>query len=188
METVFICSVGIYRSEKSSSIKINMSMTQNFSMLHSDIYYNTAKLGRLTCFKSLRDIVNKIHRQYSFGWCGDKKEGIFLSVDPFKEKNKSTSDPLSGPSAGGSYDQSQWNYCHGCSKLYIWTFRNTHLSGPYLFSNGGWKKIIIYRFTIFFIIIFFIIIIFFFWFFYMTRACTYGYGVGNQIGVGGQEC
>ena len=68
METVFIFSVGIYRSEKSSSIKINMSMTQNFSMLHSDIYYNTAKLGRLTCFKSLRDIVNiaKIHRQYSW--------------------------------------------------------------------------------------------------------------------------
>ena len=38
-ETVFICSVGIYRCEKSSSIKINMIMTQNFDMLHSDMYY-----------------------------------------------------------------------------------------------------------------------------------------------------
>ena len=34
MEKVFICSVGIYRCEKSSSIKINMNMTQNFDMLH----------------------------------------------------------------------------------------------------------------------------------------------------------
>ena len=53
---------------------------------------STAKLGRLTYFKSLRDIVNiaKIHRQYSWdvrGWCSVKKEGIFLSVDPFKEKS-----------------------------------------------------------------------------------------------------
>ena len=39
METVFICSVGIYRCEKSSSIKININMTQNFDMLHSDMYY-----------------------------------------------------------------------------------------------------------------------------------------------------
>ena len=36
--TVFICSVGIYRCEKSSSIKINMNMTQNCNMLHSDMY------------------------------------------------------------------------------------------------------------------------------------------------------
>ena len=39
LETVFICSVGIYRCEKSSSIKINMNLTQNFDMLHSDMYY-----------------------------------------------------------------------------------------------------------------------------------------------------
>ena len=38
METVFIYSVGIYRCEKSSSIKIIMNMTQNFDMLHSDMY------------------------------------------------------------------------------------------------------------------------------------------------------
>ena len=37
-ETVFICSVGIYRCEKSSSVKINMHMTQNFDMLHSDMH------------------------------------------------------------------------------------------------------------------------------------------------------
>ena len=54
---------------------------------------NTFKLGRLTCSKSLRDIVNiaKIHRQYSWhvrGWCSDKKEGIFLSVETFEEKNQ----------------------------------------------------------------------------------------------------
>ena len=62
----------------------------------------TAKLGRLTFFKSLLDIVNiaKIHSQYSRdvrGWCSDKKDKIFLSVDPFKEKNKSTSDTSSRP-------------------------------------------------------------------------------------------
>ena len=37
METVFICSVGIYRCEKSASVKKNM--TQNFDMLHSDMHY-----------------------------------------------------------------------------------------------------------------------------------------------------
>ena len=40
METVFICSVVIYRCEKSSSIKINMNLTQNFDMPHSDMYHN----------------------------------------------------------------------------------------------------------------------------------------------------
>ena len=40
------------------------------------------KLSRLTCFKSLRDIVNiaKIHRQYSWdvrGWCSNKKRTDF---------------------------------------------------------------------------------------------------------------
>ena len=40
METVVICSVGIYRCEKSSSIKINMNLTQDFDMLHSDMYYS----------------------------------------------------------------------------------------------------------------------------------------------------
>ena len=39
METVFICSVGIYRCEKSTSVKINMNMTQNLYMLHSDMHY-----------------------------------------------------------------------------------------------------------------------------------------------------
>ena len=38
IETVFICSVGIDRCEKSSSIKINMNMTQHYDMLHSDIH------------------------------------------------------------------------------------------------------------------------------------------------------
>ena len=37
MTTVFIFSVGLHRFEKSSSIKINMNMTQNFDMLHSDM-------------------------------------------------------------------------------------------------------------------------------------------------------
>ena len=40
IETVFICSVGIYSCEKSSSIKINMNITPNFDMLHSEMYYN----------------------------------------------------------------------------------------------------------------------------------------------------
>ena len=34
--------------------------------------------------------IAKIDRQYSWhvrGWCSDNKKGIFLSVDPFKEKN-----------------------------------------------------------------------------------------------------
>ena len=39
METAFICSVGLFRCEKSSSIKINKNMTQNFDMLHGDVYY-----------------------------------------------------------------------------------------------------------------------------------------------------
>ena len=61
----------------------------------------------------LRDIVNiaKIHRWYSWdvrGWCSDKKEGIFLSADPFKEK-KSSSDPSSRPSDGRFYGQTQYN-------------------------------------------------------------------------------
>ena len=34
MEIVFICSVGIYRCEKSSSIKSNINMTHNFDMLY----------------------------------------------------------------------------------------------------------------------------------------------------------
>ena len=37
METVFICSVGINRCEKSSLI--NMSMTHHFDMLYSDMQY-----------------------------------------------------------------------------------------------------------------------------------------------------
>ena len=37
--TVFICSVGIYRCEKLSSIKIDMNLTHNFDMLHSDMHY-----------------------------------------------------------------------------------------------------------------------------------------------------
>ena len=39
METIFICSVGIYRCEKSSLNKINMKLTQDFYMQHSDMYY-----------------------------------------------------------------------------------------------------------------------------------------------------
>ena len=42
METVFICSVGIYRPrcEKSSSVNmVKINMTQNFDMLHSDMHY-----------------------------------------------------------------------------------------------------------------------------------------------------
>ena len=45
------------------------------------------------------------HREYTGnirGWSSDKKEEIFLSVDPFKEKNKLTSDPSSRPSAAWS--------------------------------------------------------------------------------------
>ena len=42
METFFICSAGIYKCEKSSSIKNNMNMTQNVDMLHSDMYYLTS--------------------------------------------------------------------------------------------------------------------------------------------------
>ena len=41
---------------------------------------DTPKRVQLTCFTS-----------YSWdvpGWCSDKKGEIFLSVDPFKEKNK----------------------------------------------------------------------------------------------------
>ena len=71
-----------------------------------------AELGRLTCFKFLHDIVNiaKIQRQYSWdvrGWCGDKKEGIFLSVDTPREKNKSLSNIQSRPSVGWFHGQSQ---------------------------------------------------------------------------------
>ena len=67
---------------------------------------NTAKLGRLTCFESLWDIVNiaKIHRQYSWdvrGWCSSKKKIIiFVSVDPFKERNNATSIPPDPQPAG----------------------------------------------------------------------------------------
>ena len=98
---------------------------------------NTAELGQL------RDIVNitKIHRQYSWDvrrWCSDKKEGIFLSVSPFKEK-KSTSDPSCRLSAGRFYGQSQWNLCHGCPKLHehykICTDRVHYISFK-------WRKII----------------------------------------------
>ena len=47
--------------------------------------------GQLTGFESLRDIVNiaKIHWHYSWddrGSCSDKKDGIFLSVYLFTEK------------------------------------------------------------------------------------------------------
>ena len=71
----------------------------------------------------LQDIVNiaKIHRQYSWdvrGWSSVIKEGIFLSVDPTKKKNKSTSDPSSRSSEGRFYGQSQWSFCRGCLKFY----------------------------------------------------------------------
>ena len=58
-----------------------------------------AKLGGLTCLKSLRVIVNiaKIHRQYLLDvrdWCSDKKEELFLSVDHSKKKTNQHLDPL----------------------------------------------------------------------------------------------
>ena len=69
--------------------------------------FKTPKLDQLTDFISLQDIVNiaKIHRLYSWdvrGWCSDKKEGIILSVDTFKEENKSTLDPSSRPPSAWS--------------------------------------------------------------------------------------
>ena len=81
--------------EVASLIKCHRKMTAFLTMLTVTYFKTeslyTAKLGRLTCFISLRDIVNiaKIHRLYSWdvrGWCSDEKEGIFHSVDPFKEK------------------------------------------------------------------------------------------------------
>ena len=56
--------------------------------------------------------IAKIHMQYSWdgrGWCSDKKEGIFLSVDRFNEKIKSTSDPSSRTLAGKFYGQTKYN-------------------------------------------------------------------------------
>ena len=43
METVFICSVGIYRREKSSCIKINMNMTHDtIGHVHYSPYFSKA--------------------------------------------------------------------------------------------------------------------------------------------------
>ena len=91
---------------------------------------NTSKLGQLTCFKSLREIVNiaKIHRHYSWdvrGWCGDKKEGT------------STSDLLSRPSVGRFYDRMNIMVGRNCMNIPKCT-----LIGYISLSNGGWRKII----------------------------------------------
>ena len=53
-----------------------------------------AELGQLTTTKCLRGIMNTAKtRQYSCdvrGWRSDKKEGIFLSVEPSNEKTNRT--------------------------------------------------------------------------------------------------
>ena len=106
---------------------------------------NRAKLAGLRCFKSFRDIVNiaKIHRQYSWdvhGWCTDKKEGIFRSVDPFIEKNKSTLNPYLDPQqAGFMVNPNGINVM--AVRNYMSILKYT-LIGYISHSNGGWRTII----------------------------------------------
>ena len=82
------------------------------------------------------------HRQNTqiifMGWCNDKEEGIFLSVDPFKEKTNQHRTLHLDPQRLG---QSQYNEemvvminCINISK-YI-------LIGYISLSNGEWRKII----------------------------------------------
>ena len=61
--------------------------------------------------------IAKIHRIYSWdvrGWCSDKKEGIFLSVDPFKEKTKTNQhrtlylDPQRLGQSHWAYNKKRW--------------------------------------------------------------------------------
>ena len=80
--------------------------TTSLDNLAQQCFLNRPHIFKHEGFKSLWDTKNiaKIHRRYSWdvhGWCSDKKEGIFLIVDPFKEK-KSTLDPSSRASAAWS--------------------------------------------------------------------------------------
>ena len=50
--------------------------------------FKPPKFGHLTYFTFLRDIVNIAKNTQVIFMGSDKKEGIFLSVDPFKEKYK----------------------------------------------------------------------------------------------------
>ena len=101
----------------------------------------TSKLDQLPCFNFLRDIVNiaKIYRQYSRdvrGWCSDKKEGIFRSVDPFKEKtNQHRTRHLDPPRAGLMFKPNIINVMvvRNCMNISKYT-----LIGYKSLLNGGW--------------------------------------------------
>ena len=104
-----------------------------------------SKLGPLICSKSLWDIVNiaKIHRQYSWdirGWCSQKEEGIFLSVDPLKEKTNQHQTLRLDPQRAG--------FIVNPNRICVMVVRNCMnipkytLIGWISLSNGGWRKII----------------------------------------------
>ena len=103
------------------------------------------KLGPLTCCKSLLNIVNiaKIHSQYSRdvrGCCSAKKEGIFPSVDLFKEKtNQHRTLHLDPQQAGFIVNRNR--ICVMVVPNFMNIPKYTLIGYTYL-SNGGWRNII----------------------------------------------
>ena len=85
--------------------------------------------------------IAKIHRLYSWdvrGWCSDKKEGILLKVDAFKERKTNQHRTLHlDPQRLG-----QSHYNKDMVVINCMTIPNYTLIGYISFSNGGWGEII----------------------------------------------
>ena len=82
-----------------------------------------------------------MHRQYSWvvrGWCNDKKEGIFLGVYPYKEKNQHRTLHLD-PQRTEVLWSIQIVLMSWLSEIVL-TFRNTYWSGTYLLQMESGEK------------------------------------------------
>ena len=104
--------------------------------------FKTPKFVQLACLTSLQDIVNiaKIHRLYSWdvrGGCSDKKEGILLSVDPFKEKTNQHRTLYLDPQRLRQNHYNKEMVVINCINIPKYT-----LIGYISLLNGGWRKII----------------------------------------------
>ena len=125
-----------------ASLKTTSSQKDRFP---KGLHISKLRASPIDHFKSLRDIVNiaKIHRQYlrdARGCRSDKKKGIFLSVDLFKEKtNQHRTLHLAPQQAGFIVNRNRISVMVvlNCMNIPKYT-----LIGYIYLSNGGWGKII----------------------------------------------
>ena len=116
------------------------ALSQRVSLFRTQ-RFKTPKLGQLTYFTYLQNIVNiaKIHRLYSWdarGWCSDKKYGILLSVDASKKKPNQHRTLHQDPQQLGQSHYNKQIVVINCMTIPKYT-----LIGYISFSNGGWRKI-----------------------------------------------